>query len=77
MAQFEATHLAFLLPRRLVREFHSVVPISTRIVRRSGQELSGGDTVAAEPAPEAEGPQAGLHTVGALPITQGKRRCPL
>ncbi len=48
MARFEATHLAFLLPRRLVREFHSVVRISTRIVRRSGQELSGGDTVAAE-----------------------------
>ncbi len=48
MARFEATHLAFLLPRRLVRELRSVVHISTRIMRRSGQELSGGDTVAAE-----------------------------
>ncbi len=48
VARFEATHLAFLLSRRLVREFHSVVRISTRIVRRFGQELSGGDTVAAE-----------------------------
>ena len=43
MARFETTHLAFLLPRRLVRELRSVVHIWTRIMRRSRQELSGGD----------------------------------
>ena len=48
MARLEATHLAFFLPRRLVRAFHSVVRMSTGIVWRSGQELSGRDTVAAE-----------------------------
>ncbi len=48
MAGFDATHLAFLLPRRFVRELHLVVRMSTGIVWRSGQELSGRDTVAAE-----------------------------
>ena len=48
MARLEATNLAFFLPRRLVRAFHSVVRMLTRIVWRYGQELSGRDTVAAE-----------------------------